>query len=82
MTTVAPLDSPTKKPTRRLIRVLVLPPTAARACFPTNRPTTMEQYGEKEQQQLSEYAPFRNPVLFYNFSLHNPTSPNHILYFR
>ena len=40
------------------------------------------QYGEKEQQQLSEYAPFRNPVLFYNFSLHNPTSPNHILYFR
>ncbi len=31
---------PTKKPTRRLIRVLVVPPTAASACLPTKRPTT------------------------------------------
>ena len=37
--TVAPEESPTKKPTSRLINVPVEPPTAARASFPTKFPT-------------------------------------------
>ena len=37
---VSDIERPTKKPTSRLIRVLVVPPTAANACFPTKCPTT------------------------------------------
>ena len=37
--TVAPDAKPTKKPTSRLIRLPVAPPTAASASLPTNRPT-------------------------------------------
>ena len=39
--TVAPEDRPTKKPTIRLIRLPVAPPTAARASLPTYLPTMM-----------------------------------------
>ena len=37
--TVAPEESPPKKPTSRLMMVAVEPPTAARACFPAILPT-------------------------------------------
>ncbi len=39
MTTAAPEEMPTNSPTSRLMRVLVAPPTAARACLPTYCPT-------------------------------------------
>ena len=41
MRTETPEVRPMKKNTIRLTRSVVLPPTAARACFPTNRPTMM-----------------------------------------
>ena len=41
MITVAPEERPTKKPTIRLIRLPVEPPTAASACLPTYLPTIM-----------------------------------------
>ena len=41
MMTVVPEDRPTKKPTSRLMRVAVEPPTAARASLPAMLPTMM-----------------------------------------
>ena len=38
--TVAPVDTPTKNPTKILITMADAPPTSASASFPTNWPTT------------------------------------------